>query len=79
MSSTDPPTRPSTATMANGTRNQVGSSVVSAPIGSAPIALLSLADEPASSSPKTSRTMGATEEPTVVQPITPRPEERRGR
>src|SRR5580693_7620274 len=38
MSSTDPPIRPSTATMANGTRNQEGSSVASAPIGLAPIA-----------------------------------------
>ena len=38
MSSTAPPTRPSTATIANGTRNQVGSSVVSAPIGSVKIA-----------------------------------------
>ncbi len=79
MSSTDPPTRPSTATMANGTRNQVGSRVVSAPIGSAPIALLSLAEEPASSRPKTSRKIGATEDPNVVQPITPRLEDRRGR
>ncbi len=41
MSSTAPPTRPSTATITNGTRNQVGSSVASAPIGSAAIALLS--------------------------------------
>ncbi len=79
MSSTEPPTRPSTATIANGTRNQVGSSVVSAPIGSAPIALLSLADEPASSSPKTSRKIGAMEDPNVVQPITPRLDDRRGR
>src|ERR1035441_3462101 len=31
MSSTAPPTRPSTATIANGTRNQAGSRVVSAP------------------------------------------------
>src|ERR1700689_2356090 len=79
MSSTDPPTRPSTATMTTGTRNQVGSSVVSAPIGSPAMAVLSLADEPASSRPKTSSTTGATEEPSVVQPITPRPDERRGR
>src|ERR1700730_10724601 len=79
MSSTAPPTSPSTATMANGTRYQVGSSVVSAPIGSAAIALLSLAEEPASSRPKRSRKIGATADPNVVQPITPRPDERRGR
>ena len=57
----------------------MGSSEVSAPIGLAPMAELRLADEPASSSPKTSSTTGATDEPNVVQPITPRPEERRGR
>ena len=57
----------------------MGSRVVSAPTGSAPIALLSLAEEPASSSPKTSRKIGAIEEPNVVQPITPRLEDRRGR
>src|ERR1017187_2758815 len=79
MSSTDPPTSPSTATMANGTRYQVGSSVVSAPIGSPAMALLSLAEEPASSNPKMSRKIGATEDPNVVQPVTPRPDERRGR
>ena len=65
--------------MANGIRNQVGSRVVSAPTGSAPIALLSFAEEPASSSPNISRTMGAIEDPNVVQPITPRLEDRRGR
>ncbi len=79
MSSTEPPIRPSTATIANGTRNQVGSRVASAPIGSAPIALLRLAEEPASSSPNTSRKIGAIEAPNVVQPITPVPEDRRGR
>jgi len=79
MSSTDPPISPSTATMANGTRNQVGSSVASAPIGSAPIAKLSLLDEPASSRPNTSRKMGAMEEANVVHPTTPVPEDRRGR
>ena len=79
MSSTDPPTRPSTATMMNGTRYQVGSRLASAPIGSAAIAVDRLDDEPASSSPKTTRKIGAMEEPNVVQPITPRPEDRRGR
>src|ERR1022692_1239313 len=56
-----------------------GSSVVSAPIGSPAMALLSLAEEPASSNPKMSRKIGATEDPNVVQPVTPRPDERRGR
>ena len=79
MSSTAPPTRPSTATSANGTRYQVGSRAASAPTGSAAIAVLSLPDEPASSSPNTSRMTGASEEPNVVQPITPRLEDRRGR
>jgi hypothetical protein len=53
--------------------------VVSAPIGSAPIAELRLLDEPASSRPNSSRKIGAMEEAKVVQPITPAPEERRGR
>jgi len=79
MSSTAPPTRPSTATMANGKRYQVGRMVVSAPIGSAEIALFSLADEPASSRPKPSRKIGAIADPNVVQPMTPPPEVRRGR
>ena len=39
---------PSTATIANGTRNQVGSKLVRAPMGSRPIALDKLEDEPAS-------------------------------
>ena len=59
MSSTAPPTRPSTATSANGTRNQVGSTVVSAPIGSAAMASLRSGEEPASSRPKISRITGA--------------------
>jgi len=41
MSSTAPPMRPSTATIANGTRNQVGSRTASAPIGSLAIEVLS--------------------------------------
>jgi hypothetical protein len=79
MSSTAPPTRPRTATAANGTRNQVGSTVVSAPIGSAAIALLRPADEPASSRPKTSSTIGASDAPNAVQPTTPRPDAFLGR
>ncbi len=79
MSSTEPPIRPSTATMANGTRNQVGSKVVSAPIGSAPIAALRVLDEPASSRPKTSRNTGAMVAEKVVHPTTPRLDDRRGR
>src|SRR5580693_7620273 len=59
MSSTDPPIRPSTATMANGTRNQEGSSVPSAPSGFAPIAERRLLDEPASSRPNSTRKIGA--------------------
>ena len=79
MSSTEPPIRPSTATIANGTRNQVGSRLASAPIGSAPIAVLRLLDEPASSKPNITRKIGAMEEPNVVHQTTPRPEERLGR
>ncbi len=79
MSRTAPPTRPRTATTANGTRNQVGRIVVSAPIGSAATALFSVLEEPASSRPKTSRNSGATEAPNVVQPITPLLDELRGR
>ena len=79
MSSTEPPIRPSTATMTNGTRNQVGSSVASAPTGSAPIAELRLVDEPASSRPNSSRKIGAIDEANVVHQTTPDPEDRLGR
>ncbi len=79
MSSTAPPTRPSTATSAKGTRNQVGSRSVSAPIGSAAILVDRSCDEPASSSPNTSNTSGAIDEPIVVQATTPREEALRGR
>ena len=79
MSSTEPPISPSTATIANGTRNQVGSRVASAPIGSAPIAVLRLLDEPASSRPNTTRKIGAMEEANVVHQTTPLPEDRLGR
>jgi hypothetical protein len=79
MSSTAPPIRPSTATSANGTRNQVGSTSVSAPIGSEPMSVDSFSEEPASSSPKTSSTTGPSAPPNVVQPNTPRLDDRRGR
>ena len=79
MSSTAPPTRPSTATMTNGTRYQVGRMVASAPIGSVLIALDSDVDDPASSSPNPSRKMGAIDAPNVVHHTTPAPDDRRGR
>ena len=79
MSSTAPPTRPSTATMTNGTRYQVGKMVASAPIGSVLIAVDSDVEEPTSSSPNPSRKMGATDAPNVVHHTTPVPDARRGR
>ena len=60
-------------------RYQVGSRLASAPIGSAAIAEERAFEEPASYRPKITRTIGAMEEPNVVQPTTPRPEDRRGR
>ena len=65
--------------MANGNRYQVGRIVVSAPIGSAEMAVFSVLDEPASSRPKPSRKIGAMAEPNVVHPMTPALEVRRGR
>ncbi len=65
--------------MANGKRYQVGRMVVRAPIGSAEMAVLRAPDEPASSRPNPSRKTGATAEPNVVHPMTPRLEARRGR
>ena len=62
--------------MANGMRNQTGSRVVSAPIGSPAIAALRSLDEPASSTPKITRMTGAIAPPKVVQPMTPRALER---
>jgi len=53
--------------------------VVSAPIGSAEVAVFSFTDEPASSRPKPSRKMGAMAEPKILHPMTPPPEARRGR
>ena len=79
MSRTAPPTRPSTATMTNGTRYQVGRMVASAPIGSVLIAVDSDADDPASSSPNPSRKIGAIDAPNVVHHTTPAPDVRRGR
>ena len=63
----------------NGMRYQVGSRLASAPIGSPAIAVERLFDEPASSRPKITKMIGAMDEPNVVQPTTPRPEDRRGR
>ncbi len=53
--------------MRNGNSAQAGSSVASAPIGSAATAALSLSSEPASRRPKKTRTMGATDPPIVFQ------------
>ena len=52
---------------------------MSAPIGSAAIFEDRSCDEPASSSPKISNTIGATDEPIVVQATTPRDDALRGR
>ena len=79
MSSTAPPTSPSTATSANGTRNHVGRAAARAPTGSCAIASDSSVDDPASSNPKTRSTTGAIEAPNVVQPTTPPEEALRGR
>ena len=79
MSSTAPPTRPSTATIANGTRYHSGSSVVSAPMGSLAMASLRSELDSASMIPKITRTVGAAAPPNVVQPNTPRPGVVRGR
>jgi len=43
------------------------------------MAALSSGDEPASRRPNAKRTTGASDEPNVVQPTTPRLEELRGR
>ena len=48
-------------------------------MGSVPIAVLSLASEPASSTPNTMSTMGAALAPKVVHHTTPPLEARRGR
>ena len=57
----------------------MGSSVDSAPIGSAEMADDSDADDPASSSPNPSRNTGATDEPNVVHHTTPLPDDDRGK
>ena len=67
MPSTAPETRVRIATIRNGNSAQVGNRVASAPIGSAATAALSLSSDPASSSPKNTRTMGATDPPIVFQ------------
>ena len=66
-----PPTSPRIATSAKGIKYQVGSIVVSAPIGSDAIALLKVFDEPASSAPYITSTTGIRDEPNTVQKITP--------
>ena len=77
---TMPPMRPRIATRAKGMRNQVGSSVVSAPIGSSPMALDSDSSaEPTRRIPKKTRMTVGSAAPTVVQPTTPRVEAARGR
>ena len=68
MPSTAPLTSERIAASRNGTRNQVGSSVPRVPIGSATMPANSSSDEPASSSPKTTRITGATAPPKVFQP-----------
>ena len=79
MSSTAPFFFNFTATTEIFTRNHVGSDEASAPTGSAEMACASCGDEAASSSPTTSSRIGASEHPNVVQPITPRDEDLRGR
>ena len=79
MSSTAPPTRPSTATTRNGTSTQVSSSRGQRTDRIGGDAVGSVFDEPASSSPNTSSTIGATAPPNAVQPTTPRLDARRGR
>jgi hypothetical protein len=56
------PARPRTATIAKGTRNQVGRKMVSAPIGSIAMVLVRPVEDPASSRPKTNRKIGADRE-----------------
>ncbi|GMA95798.1 hypothetical protein GCM10025881_26220 [Pseudolysinimonas kribbensis] len=70
---------PRIATIANGTRNHTGRIEVSAPIGSPAMASLSFLDDPASSTPKTTRIAGAIAAPNVVQPTTPPERAERGR
>ncbi len=77
---TMPPMRPRIATSAKGMRNQVGSSVVSAPIGSLPMASeRDSSAEPTRRMPKKTRTTVGSAAPSVVQPTTPRVEAARGR
>ena len=77
---TMPPIRPRIATRAKGMRNQVGSSVVSAPIGSPPIASdRDSSAEPTRRIPKKTRMTVGSAAPTVVHPTTPFVEASRGR
>ena len=79
MSSTAPLTRPPIATSANGTRNQVGRIVVSAPIGSSATACDSWSSEAHSRTPYPTRTTTGRLPPKVGQKTTPRVEAVRGR
>src|SRR5439155_16760028 len=67
------------ATSANSTRYHVGRRVVSAPIGSAPIAWFSFWSDAARSSPYTTSNTGATAAPNVVHATTPALDAERGR
>jgi hypothetical protein len=74
-----PATSPMTVTIAKGTRNQVGRIWVSAPTGSAPMAVSSDLDDPARRVPKRRRNTGGSEDPRVVHHTTPWEEAERGR
>ena len=77
---TMPPMSPRIATSAKGTRNHVGSSIVSAPIGSEPIASdRDSSAEPTRRIPKNTRMTVGSAAPSVVHPTTPRVEAARGR
>ena len=77
---TMPPIRPRIATRAKGMRNQVGRIVVSAPMGSSPIASESASKlEPTSRTPKNTRTTVGSAAPKVVHPTTPLVDAVRGR
>ena len=79
MSRIAPLTRPPTATRANGTRNHVGSSVVSAPIGSAAMAAESSGSFAQSRTPYDTRITTGRLPPNVGQKTTPAVRAVRGR
>ena len=79
MSRMAPLTRPPTATSANGTRNHVGSSVVSAPIGSAAMAAERSGSLAQSRTPYETRTTTGRLPPSVGQNTTPGVRTVRGR